>query len=64
MGWKLSPQELRIIEQTKREGEVFHEQHPDDEPKRTLWKNVVVWIAVLLFFVLIALLMVYVGSSF
>jgi hypothetical protein len=66
MNWKLTPQERRIIAHTQREGEQAHTP-PDgtETPTATdvpLWRSILAWIGGFALLILIALLMVWVGS--
>lgn len=66
MGWKMTPEERRIIERTKREGEEYYAARPEEVARRKarLWKNALVWAAVIVVFVIVAMLMVYSGFLF
>lgn len=64
MGWRLTPEERRIIERTKHEGEELYADEPAAERKVRLWKNALVWVAGILAFALLATLIVYIGTLF
>lgn len=66
MGWKMTPEERRIIERTKREGEEYYAARPEDraQKKARMWSNALVWVAVIVVFVLAAMLIVYAGTLF
>lgn len=64
MGWQLTPEERRIIERTKREGEELYAGESRAGRSARMWKNVLIWAAGIVVFALVALLIVYVGTLF
>jgi hypothetical protein len=64
MGWNLTPEERRIIEHTKRQGEMFYAEETPTEHKARLWRAVLIWIATSVAFVLLATFIVYIGGLF
>jgi uncharacterized membrane protein YdfJ with MMPL/SSD domain len=63
MGWRLTPEERRIIEQTRREGEELYAGETSAERKGLIWRSVFVWIATIVVFVLFATLIIYLTSE-
>lgn len=60
MGYRLTAKERRIIECTRLEGE---RQTPTPAGGRgRLWRSVLIWVAGIVFFYLLAMLMIWVGS--
>jgi anti-sigma-K factor RskA len=64
MSWRLTPQEKRIIEQTRRQGEELYAGETPAERKTFVWRSVVVWVATIVAFALLATLIVYIGTLF
>ena len=62
MSYRLTPEERRIIERTKREGEEYHASRPTAEKKEQTLKAVLIWMGGILFLVALALLVAYIGS--
>ncbi len=62
MGYNLTPEERRIIERTKREGEELYAVETSAQKKRRTWKSILVWIAVMFLFAVIAGLIYYIGT--
>ncbi len=62
MGWRLTPEERRIIERTKREGEEFYASETPLEKKHHVWKSILMWIGIVFLFVLGAALIYYTGT--
>ncbi len=64
MGYNLTPEERRIIERTKREGEELYAPETPVEKRRQMWKSVLTWIGAMFLFALIAALIYYIGTFF
>jgi hypothetical protein len=62
MSWRLTPEERRIIERTRREGEELYAGETPIERKTFVWRSVLVWIATIVVFALLATLIVYLGT--
>ncbi len=62
MSYRLTPEERRIIERTKREGEEFHASQTPAQKKEQTLKSVLIWMGGILFLVALALLVAYIGS--
>ncbi len=62
MGYNLTPEERRIIERTKREGEELYSSETPAEKRRQRWKSVFVWIGVMLLFAVVGMLIYYIGT--
>ena len=67
MNWRLTAEERRIIERTRREGEKPHPpvngtETPNPGDKMPLWRSVLSWIGAIFLLVAIAWLMIYIGS--
>ena len=64
MSYRLTPEERRIIERTKREGEEFHASHPATpaQKREQAWRSILIWIGGIVFLVALALLVAYIGS--
>ena len=61
MSWRLTPEERRIIERTRREGEA-QTQGPAGKKRGPVLRSVLIWIAGIVMFYLLAMLMVWAGS--
>ncbi len=61
MSWRLTPEERRIIERTRREGEA-QTPGPAGKKRGLVWRSVLTWVAGIVLFYLLAMLMVWVGS--
>ncbi len=73
MNWRLTAEERRIIARTQREGEQAHTSADGNQPGNAgtptpaevpLWRSIMIWIGGIALFVLLALLMVWIGSLF
>lgn len=64
MGYRLTPEERRIIEQTRRQGEGFYQPNTPAGNRRRVWKSVLVWIAMIVLFAGFGLLICYIGTLF
>ena len=62
MSYRLTPEERRIIERTKREGEEFHASQTPAEKKEQTVKSVLVWGVGIVFLAALSIFMVYLGS--
>ncbi len=67
MNWRLTAEERRIIERTRREGEpsftpVDGTETPNTGDSVPLWRSVLSWIGAIFLLVAIAWLMIYIGS--
>lgn len=75
MSWRLTPEERRIIERTRREGEEAQKALEGETTSKTgnsgkvgasapapLWRSVLIWIVGIVIMVVLAMLMVWVGS--
>jgi hypothetical protein len=64
MGWRLTPEERRIIERTRRDGEELYAGETPEKRKSLVWRSVLVWVATLVAFALLATLIVFIGTLF
>jgi hypothetical protein len=64
MSWRLTPEERRIIEHTKHQGEELYVDETPAERKGFVWRSVLVWVATLVAFALLATLIVYLGTMY
>jgi hypothetical protein len=64
MSWRLTPEERRIIERTRREGEELYESETPSECKGIVWRSVLVWVATIVAFALLATVIVFIGTLF
>jgi len=62
MYWRLTPEERRIIERTRREGEEAAGQAPEGGGGGRLWRSVAAWVGGIALLVFLALAMTYLGS--
>ena len=62
MSWRLTPEERRIIERTRREGEELYSSETPAEKKRQTWKSVLTWVVTIFVFAIIASLIYYIGT--
>jgi type VI protein secretion system component VasF len=60
MYWRLTPEERRIIERTRREGAEINTT--PDQGRGRLWRSVAVWVGGIALLVFFAWLMVWIGS--
>lgn len=58
----MTPEERRIIERTKREGEELHASETPAEKRRQTWKSALTWVVVIFAFVIFAALIYYIGT--
>lgn len=62
MGYRLTPEERRIIERAKREGEEIFARKTPAQNKRQVWKSVWTWVLMMVLFAAFGLLICYVGT--
>jgi hypothetical protein len=62
MGYRLTSEERRIIERTKREGEEFHRSETRAEKKKQTLGSALIWIGGIVLLALLAMFMVWLGS--
>jgi len=69
MYWRLTPEERRIMERTRREGEEAERARraasagePEGGDRGQLWRSVAAWVGGIALLVLFALVMTYLGS--
>lgn len=62
MSWRLTPEERRIIERTRREGEELYASETPAEKKNRRWRSVVAWVGAIVAFVIVAILIYYAGK--
>jgi hypothetical protein len=62
MGYRLTSEERRIIERTKREGEEFHGSETRVEKKKQTLGSALIWIGGIVLLALLAMFMVWLGS--
>lgn len=62
MGYRLTAEERRIIERTRREGEQLYASQTPAQKKEQMWRGVLVWVGAILAFALIGMLIVWAGS--
>ncbi len=60
MSWRLTPEERRMIERTRRSGE--QQTPPSEEGHGRLWRSVLTWTGGIVFFVLFGWLITYLGT--
>ncbi|MDR2891385.1 MAG: hypothetical protein LBV18_07335 [Alistipes sp.] len=65
MSWRLTAEERRIIERTKREGEELHASLPPESPvkrREQMVRSIAALVGAMIFFALLWMLFVWLGS--